>query len=311
MITKLRLVPGSGDECFSVPQPKDQKTKMKLKTLLTALIGSVVLSGIVSAGTSWAPSAKGKCPIEECPDIGGHVGVGYMSDYIFRGVRFTRDALYGHASYTFDRLPAPVTLGVRHVTSLGGFDALGGGDHNNIYASVALPSVFGFDLSLGYDHYFYPNVRGPSPGIFGDSHGALGLTVARDLFAGVSFAYTAAYDFVWPGNLGFRDNGAWIHTLALGKTVDLTDRLSLALSGGVLYTDNVWPGGSGSNRASGWNNYYLEAGLPIDLNCRATLTPYLGYNGTPDTWMADGINGVFGANANDVLYWGIRLGVDF
>ncbi|MEO0414202.1 MAG: hypothetical protein AAF226_04520, partial [Verrucomicrobiota bacterium] len=70
-------------------------------------------------------------------------------------------------------------------------------------------------------------------------------------------------------------------------------------------------------RSSGWNNYYLRAALPIALNCRATVTPYIAYNGTPDTWIADGINNAVGYPAglgnggNDAIHGGVSLSVDF
>ena len=41
------------------------------------------------------------------------------------------------------------------------------------------------------------------------------------------------------------------------------------------------------DKTSGWDDYYQGAELSIALNCRATVTPYIGYNGTPDTWGID------------------------
>jgi hypothetical protein len=257
-----------------------------------------------------------------------------MSDYIFRGVRYGRDTVGMHASYTIDNCWIPVTLGVNHYSSLTSttFSRTGGnGDHTNIYAEVGLPSVCGFDLSLRYDHYLYPNLRAPAGNppfdTFGDSHGALGLTISREILCGVRLAYTAQHDFntpaaqfpFWNSNT---DNGAWIHTIDLSKSFCITDCIALDLSGGVVYTDNVWspagfpapaPGNvNGPTRSAGWNNYYLEAALPIVVGRCATLTPYLGYNGTPDGWQADGVqNGIIGANENDVFHGGVRLGVKF
>lgn len=298
---------------------------MKLKLLLATIFGAVAVNGAV-AGTYCPPPAQyDKCPVECSPDSPGYVGVSYMSDYIFRGVRYARDTVGMHASYTIDSCIIPVTLGVNHYTSLssnnpgnrlGGPNA--GGDHNNLYAAVELPSVYGFDLGLRYDHYFYPNWRTPAgaPG-FGDSHGALGLTISREILCGLTLAYTAQHDFNSPsaqlpfGNSS-TDNGAWIHTIDLSKSFSITDCVSLDLRGGVLYTDNMWAGGSGSQRSAGWNNYYMEAALPIAIGRCATLSPYIGYNGTPDSWLADGVpNGIPGANANDAFHGGVRLGVKF
>ena len=321
---------------------------MRIKLTLTLLCGMMALQGAI-AGSSWSPPAKGgKCPIEPCPDIGASVAIGYETDYIFRGVRLTEDAIWMDANYTFDlpRISLPLTIGVKHVTGLlsrgtglgpsGVILPVADGDHTNLYASVVLPSLFGFDTVLGYDHYFYSNQRGPSPGgaapIFGgDSHGAISLNLSRELFRGIVGSYHVAYDFVTPGQYGFlggfpvADNGAWIHDIGLSKDIALNDRMALALSAGFVHTDNVWPllttfpgaGGLLVDRtsSSGWNHYYIQAGLPIALNCRATLTPYIGYNGTPDGWMADGVNGDVavpnGTNDNDIFHGGVSLRVNF
>jgi len=303
---------------------------MKIKLLLGAIIGAVALSA--NAG-SYCPPAKdcAKCPVDCCEELNGKVGVSYMSDYIFRGVRYSRDAVGLNASYRFDNCIAPVTVGVSHISSLGsqstgnelGFD----GDQTDLFVAVGLPSICGFDFGLRYDHYMYPNTRGPGavgaiPGpTVGDSHGALGLTVSREIFCGLVAAFNSTHDFNQPsartffngpGTVNQADNGAWIHTASLSKSFCITDCISLDLTGGVLYTDNLYRNGSGSTRSSGWNNYYTEASLPISLGKCAILAPYVGYNGTPDSWMADGYaNGIPGANQNDVFYGGIRLNVGF
>ena len=52
-------------------------------------------------------------------------------------------------------------------------------------------------------------------------------------------------------------------------------------------------------------------GADISLNCRATLSPYLGYNGAPDTWIADGVDTLGGGSNNDALHGGVSLKVTF
>ncbi|MDF1753046.1 MAG: hypothetical protein P1U89_09750 [Verrucomicrobiales bacterium] len=288
---------------------------MKIKALLATLIGAVALQG-VSAG-EWCPPAPDKCPVECCDDTNGEVSFGYGSDYIFYGVRLARDHVWADANYTFDGLPLPLTVGVWHLSSLGSGGAVSDayGDETNLYASVALPSFCGFDASLGYKALFYPTTRQPSPGTAGDSQNELSLSISREIFCGVTLGYTAAYDF---NVTDFNDtvladrSGAWVHTLGLSKSVDITDCLALDLAGGVLYTDNYWENVAGATKDSGWNNYYLSASLPIALSGCATLTPYVGYSGTPDTWVADGINGgVPGANQNDVFHGGVSISVGF
>jgi len=313
---------------------------MKFKHLLATLLGVAVINVAVAGPYCAPPSASDKCPVECCPDSPGYVGVSYMSDYIFRGVRYSRDTVGAHASYTIDNCFIPVTLGINHYSSLSSTDFTRtgiGGDHTNLFAEVGLPSICGFDLGLRYDHYLYPNVRTPDNlGVdgarTGDSHGALGLTISREVLCGVTLAYTAQYDFnapsahsspigLWNSN---NDDGAWIHTIDLSKSFCINDCVSLDLSAGVLYTDNVYgpstinPSNNvlrnGPTRSAGWNNYYIEAALPIAVGNCATLTPYIGYNGTPDTWQADGVqsNTVPNtSNDNDIFHGGVRLGVKF
>ncbi len=313
---------------------------MKIKLLLGAIIAAASLSG-ANAG-SYCPPAKdcAKCPVECCDELNGNVGVSYMSDYIFRGVRYSRDAVGLNASYKFDNCIAPVTIGVSHISSLGSnyaselnaFVPGANGDQTDVFVAVGLPSICGFDFGLRYDHYMYPNARLPQgavPGpLFGDSHGALGLTVSREIYCGVVLAVNSTHDFNQPsaGTLnsatGSVDNGAWIHTATLSKSFCITDCIELNLTGGVLYTDNLYNNNNGANfdpnnlRSSGWNSYYVEASLPISIGKCAVLSPYVGYNGTPDTWVADGVQGLIevpnnNSNHNDLFYGGIRLNVGF
>ncbi|MDF1816268.1 MAG: hypothetical protein P1V20_28980 [Verrucomicrobiales bacterium] len=316
---------------------------MKITLLTASIIGAFSISGAVAGPYNYCPPpAKSvPCPVDCCEDLSGHVAISYMSDYIFRGVRYSRDTVGLTASYSFDQCCQQVKIGVNHYSSLGAGhrgNYLGhNGDQTDIFAVVGLPSLCGFDLSLRYDHYLYANARTPGGNGFlgnertGDSHGALGMTITREIFCGLNFSYTAAYDFQGPSAQAFgnanvaaigagngiipnnlQDHGAWIHTLALNKSYCITDCVGLDLSAGLLYTDNVWQNGSGGGSSAGWNNYFIEAALPIIIGRCATLTPYIGYNGTPDTWMADDIyNGMPSGNRNDVFHGGIRLGVDF
>lgn len=288
---------------------------MKIKTIIAALIGVLVVNGAV-AGTSWCPPDKGgKSIVDDCPDIGGNISVGYDTAYLFKGVRRAHDVMWGDVNYTFENLPFSPNIGVWHLTDLasGRFTY---GDETNIYMGINLPSVLRFDNALRYTHYLYPNTRGPSPGAIGDGLSELTLTMSRNLMLGFSASYSA--DFLWGGN----GNDGWMHTFAINKGIDLTDNIGLDLSGGLLYNDNYYseftngfhPNVGNFGNDSGWHSYFIRAGLPIALNCRATLTPYIQYNGTPDTWVADGFwPRTVGPNANrnDVFFGGVSIGVDF
>jgi hypothetical protein len=307
---------------------------MKLKLLLTTFLGAVAVNGAV-AGDSYCPPAKAKCPVECCPDSNGQVSIGYHSDYILYGVRHLRDNVTADVNYTFDCLPLPVTIGATQITGLGSIAANGNWDESDLYASVELPGLCGFSTSIGYIHRIYPNLRPPTnanqAGNWGDSRGEFWVQIERELICGVNAYYRRAHDFQMPSaffplNGNNSDEGAWAHTLGLEKSFCITDCVGLDLTGGVIYTDNYWPaaitgipvanGGDGTidrRRSSGWNNYYIKATLPIVLNCNATLLPYIGYNGSPDSWLADGVDLLPGGgnNSNDILHGGVSLKVSF
>ncbi|MDF1810813.1 MAG: hypothetical protein P1V20_01305 [Verrucomicrobiales bacterium] len=318
---------------------QNSNTNMKLKILLVSLFGVVAMNGAIAGSYCPPPAQCDKCPIDCCEDLPGTIGISYMSDYFFRGVRYAHDAVALKASYTIDGCIVPVTIGFQHVTSLDsdnpgnilGGPNNAGGDQTDLFAAVSLPSMCGFDFGLRYDHYFYPNWRGPA-GANGDSHGQVSFIVERDLFCGVGLTYTRAYDFNTPSaqipfssldNQGNNDNGAWIHTVMLDKEFCITDCVSVIVSGGVVYTDNVWTStarGKNANQesggnSSGWNNYFLEATMPMAVGNCAILSPYIGYNGTPDSWLADGVRAssanITDSGGNDTLHGGVRLEVSF
>lgn len=287
---------------------------MKIKAIMALLAGAFVSSAF--AGEWCPPECEAKCPVE-CCESSGSVSVGYDTAYIWKGVRWANDSVWADANYTFDSLPLSPNIGVWHLSSLGSgapsSDAYG--DEFNLYAGVTLPSICGFDSGLGYTWYAFPTTRLPSgsPANGGDSLSSLTFSVSRELFCGVSLDYAVDYFMGNGGNAGV-DNGLtnFFHTIGLGKSIDINDCMAIDLAGFVTYNDGLWSGTGTANTGSGWNSYNLSASLPIALNACATLTPYVSYNGTPDGWVADGLNGgIPGGNANDVFYGGVSLSVGF
>lgn len=270
------------------------------KAILVAIIGAMTLG--VNAG-DWGKAPVDKTPIEECVDLGGQISAGYKSDYIFNGVRFAGDSAWTDVNYTFDGLAVPITVGAWYLNGIAD-DGIGGAyDELNLYVSAALGTFAGFDVALGYTHYVFPEVRSnfvPSGG-----YGELGLDIRRSL---------GIVDFVFETNyaMGGASNG-WYHQAGLEKSFGLTDKVNLVLGAGVGYSDQYFnplvPNGS-TPRDSGWNHYYVTASLPIQLNCRTTLTPYIGYVGGPDSWIVDGINPT-GDPQSDILHGGVSLSVTF
>lgn len=264
------------------------------RALSAALLLSVLVPG-VRAG-DWGKAPVAKAPIEECLDLGAQISVGYETDYIFRGVRFARDSVYTDVNYTFDGLILPVTVGTTYLNGINGSAFGAGFDQLDLYARADIGSYAGFDFMLGYTHRTFPEFRS-NIGPFG-GFGEINFGIRRDLgFADLVFGTNYAM-----GGGGVSPRG-WFHQLGLERAFALTDAVSLALGAGLAYSDGYWIG-------SNWNHYYFTAGLPIVLNCRTTLTPYIGYTGAPTGWMVDGI---IGANRpqSDILHGGVNLSVTF
>ena len=194
-----------------------------------------------------------------------------------------------------------------------------------LYASAGLGTYAGFDLGLSYTQHFYPEINAGPVNVL-SSHGEIGFHVSRDL----GFM-TAKADVIYnlnvpnAGNLqggGLNsDNGAWYYDFGLEKVV-VFGPANLVLNAGMAYSDNYFgrlPNAQSGGRSSGWNHYYIRASLPIEFNCRTTLTPYIGYNGAPDSFLMDGlpgggqsgIPGGPGFNQSDIFHGGVSLNVSF
>lgn len=285
-------------------------------TLLTSL--ALLTSGFVYAG-DWGKAPVDKTPIEECHDLGGQIEIGYHTDYLYKGYVFGQDSVSGSVQYTFDGLALPLTLGVDYVNVVAG-NALTSIVNDDVAVSLSapLPTFAGIESSLSYTYHFYP--EDPNTVLWPSSHGEIGLHLAKDLeFALLKFdlAYNTGLPNAWNGTLPALpngDSGAWYWDLGLERSFEVFGQ-NLVLAGGVAYADNYW--GSAPNlqtggRSSGWNHYYLTASLPIELNCRTVLTPYIGYVGAPDSWLMDGAPNWLGLSGqSDVLHGGVSLSVSF
>jgi len=267
------------------------------KAILVAAISAMALG--VQAG-SWGKAVipSKHVHIEDCVDVGGEISAGYMTDYIFYGVRFARDSVWTDVNYTFDNLIVPINIGAWYLNGITPVPY----DELNLYISADLGTFAGFDVELGYTHYFFPEVGG-------GSYGEIGLGITRPL-GFVDFVFETNYAH---GSGVFAPRG-WYHQIGLEKTFGITDSVSLVLAGGVAFTDGYWrsiaPAGS---RTSGYNHYYITAALPIELNCRATLTPYIGYNGAGGG-IVGGLPGLALGNdisQPDILHGGVSLSVSF
>lgn len=276
-------------------------TTMKSKVLTSSIaLGALIVSPVLNAG-DWGKAPVGKAPIEDCVDLGGSLTTGYMSDFIFQGSRHAGDTVWTDAKYTIDSFFVPLTLGATYYNFTNGVF----GDFLHTYASFNLGNLAGFDTAFGYNHVFTPEGTGP---IDMSSQGVLTLNLRRDLgFAHLLLgtAYSASGSAAGLANF----SGGWYHNGGLEKSFGITDDISLVLGVGVGYSDDYWV----HFFNSGWAHYYATASLPIKLNCRTTLTPYVGFNGGMD-------NNAFGfassdslntAGGGDVLHGGLNISISF
>ena len=253
------------------------------KAILVAIIGAMTLG--VNAG-DWGKAPVVKAPIEDCVDIGGEISVGYMTDYVFFGGQSAEDSVWADVNYTFDGLAVPITIGAWYLNGINPVNY----DELDIYISAALGTFAGFDVSLGYTYYFAPEDAFTN-------NGEIGLDISRSL---------GIVDFIAEANYN-HDLDAWYYQAGIEKSFGITDSISLVLAAGVGYSDNYF---TTTVQNSGWNHYYLTASLPIALNCRATLTPYVGYSGGGDGWIMDTYNPGNGFES-DILHCGVSLTVTF
>jgi len=275
---------------------------MKTATLM-ASIGAMafgVSTPDLFAG-DWGKAPVDKTPIEECVDLGGELSVGYETDYVFYGVRFARDSVWTDVNYTFDNLAVPVTVGAWYLNGINGGGA--GYDEVDLYVDFELGTFAGFDFNLGYYHYAFPEFRSnvtPSGG-YGEAYLDISLSLGF-----IDLAYSAIQSF------GGRGTAAgWFHEFGVEKTFELCDSAAIVLGAGVGYSDGYYDSATfGLASDSGWNHYYVKASMPIELNCRTTLPPYIGYNGATSGMIADGIDVGLGPQS-DILHGGVSLTVSF
>ena len=276
------------------------------KLILTTAITALSLGA--NAG-DWGKAPVDKTPIEECVDLGGEISAGYMTDYIFYGVRFAGDSAWTDVNYTIEGLPLPITIGAWYLNGINeDATGIGGYDELDLYLRAGLGTYAGFDVSLGYTHYIFPEFRSNNTASGG--YGEIGIDIKRSL-GFVDLAFESNYAM---GGGGTAPSG-WYHQIGIEKAFSLTDSVGLVLGTGVGYSDTYFEVGglvpnAFSPRSSGWSHYYVTASLPIELNCRTVLTPYIGYTGGPDTWIVDGIAGSDELQT-DILHGGVSLKVGF
>lgn len=271
-----------------------------MRPILAAFIFAAIPAGLFAGDYGKAPLPKNPIPVEECYDLGGEISSGYMTDYLLHGLRVNRDTVWTDVNYSFDTM-VPLNIGVTHYSGIGRmfpYNVVGPIDETDIYLVATLADVAGFTIDLSYTHRFlhFSNLVG-----FDGSYGDIGIDVRKEL---------GFVDLVFGSDLGLNSRNAyfaagggdgWVHYAGLEKRFQICEMSDLVLSGGVGYHDGYYFNAPANT--SDWSHYYINAALPIQLNCRTTVTPYLGYNGVQQ-W------NVFFPQG-DLLHGGVSVSVDF
>lgn len=293
-----------------------------MKSLILISTLSVLVLSAQSGDAVRSPLGKspiGKAPVEECLDLGASIFTGYDSSYLYKGYLLGQDAVTGGVNYHFDGLALPLTASMQYTNvAAGGFLSNATNDDLSFGLRAGLPSFAGIDAAISYIYHFYS--EDPATRLYPSSQGEVGLHLSRDFQLAVlkfDLFYNNSLPNAWNGMIpggANNDNGAWYWDLGLEREFDVFGH-GLILAGGVTYADNYWgrgPNFRNAGRSSGWSSYYLRASLPIALNCRTTLTPFVGFVGAPDTWLMDGMPNWLGLSGqSDILHGGVNLNVAF
>jgi hypothetical protein len=306
---------------------------MKLNALLKTL-GFLALAAAPAVAGPSAPAPKNPAPVAPVnDDLGLTAGLGYHTNYVWRGINFGQhwvDASLAGAIPLIEgtRLAWDVNFGTLasdqdHLVPQNPF-----GTANLSYQRLQLGAAIQHDIgavtaSLGYR--YYRNMGGlanPGGGLgaagFGMQDGqeiSLGLATA---LGPINVATSANYDWV---------NDSWYFDFDANTSIAVTDSISVVPFFNVGYgknynwqgnafNGNIFTNGSGRDDVTGWTAINTGIRLPIKLNSRATLTPYIAANLPLGTVTNLAAVNTFGAGVHDtafnsVLMGGVTLSVRF
>ena len=298
---------------------------MKLNALLKTLGFLALAATPVVAGTS-APAKNPKNPYIAPPvndDLGITASIGYDTNYVWRGLNFgqhwVRAGLNGSillvGGAAEDGAGSTSLLWDAQYGSLAGDQDhfMPSGQGNASYQRLQLGTAVSHDfgpasLSLGYRYYRNTGVLGGLGGMNDGQEVSLGAATA---LGPINLTSSANYDFV---------NNYWYADISASSTITVTDAISVVPYATIGYGHNMnWQFARNTGVTSTWglnnisNFTAITTGIqvPIKLNSRATLTPYIAVNipmsgiqnlprsGSPDN------------ACTSVLFGGVTLSVRF
>jgi hypothetical protein len=311
---------------------------MKLNALLKTLGFLALAATPVVAGTAPAP----KNPIAPAPendDLGINASLGYDSNYVWRGLNYgqhwVRGGLdgsillvggasedgAGSTSLNWNVQYGSLAGDQDHFTGANNVTVGSNSSFQRLQLGAAIEHDFGaFSASLGYTYYrnmggltadfLTGNPAGATNGMNDGQEVSLGLATA---LGPIDISSSANYDFV---------NDYWYFDLTASTTLAITDSISLVPYATIGYGHNInwqWDRNSvlatnPSNNLTAWTAVTAGLQLPIKLNSRATLTPYIAVNAPLTVQDMSGV--ATRANLpttpyNTVVFGGVTLSVRF
>jgi hypothetical protein len=270
-----------------------------MNKFITALVGTAAMAASTFAGT--AMSGKGVAPVAPAPandDLGFTVGLGYDSDFYFRGLQLADDWVNASLSYSTD-IAEGLALGVG--ANYGSTFGTDGYDYDRLVLNAGLTKQLGaIEATLGYRYYI--NDRSVDSLI-------QALTGLDGALADTSEVFLNLGTTVGPVNIGLATNyditnEGWYFELGANSEIKLTERISLVPGANIGYAqDYNWQGEILGGSLDGFTAVTVSLAAPIKLNSRATLTPYVAGRLPVDALDDVGVD--------NEIYGGVSLSVSF
>lgn len=274
---------------------------MKLNALLKTLGFLALAATPVVAGT--APAPKNPAPVQPAvnDDLGLNLGLGYHTNYIWRGLNFGQHWADASLAGVIPLVEGTrlawdfnygTMLGNEHFSPDAGFAPGSGGnlDFQRLQLGAAIQHDLGpVTLSLGYRYFKNLGDLANAEPVFGPGAGAFGMQDGQEVSLGlatalgpINVASSANYDYV---------NNSWYFDLDLNTNIAVTDAVSIVPFANIGYGHNLnWQFNAnalnsaspvafnGNNSISGFTAINVGFRIPVKLNSRATLTPYIAAN---------------------------------